>query len=144
MLCLLGFNDWYYISITAVSIADAQSRTIYDNILNLFLYALAVIISIALIYIYVKSQKLKSMENRIMVEFIKMKAIKDNGKDNEIIFEYDTAGKKYLHTGNFQRTFGYNPSENGFRGSLESDYIHSEDVITYVKAYEKMKKDKTL
>ena len=95
--------------------------------------------------IYLRSQRFKRLEKKMQIESIHDESYRMIMEQTEdIIFEYDTMDKTYFHISNFQKTFGYEPTKNGFLGSLQFDYIHPEDVIRFVETYEKMKKERIL
>ena len=141
----INFKDWYLVSLTETGIAEARSDSISDEILRSLIYILVVVLTIAIYYTYVKNQNFKRLERKMHVE-----AIQDESyrmimeQTDDIIFEYDTVDKTYFHTTNFRKNFGYEPTRTGFLGSLESDYVHPEDVVRFAGLYEKMKKDRTL
>jgi len=141
----IDFNNWYMISIVPTSIAEEQTAGVYDDIVPSILYALIIIISLAVYVIFIRNESLKQLERRI-----KQQSVNDESyrlimeKTNDMIFEYNTVTKTYLHTENFEKTFGYQPTKKGFLGALESDYVHPDDTLQFVKFYEEMKREREL
>jgi diguanylate cyclase (GGDEF)-like protein/PAS domain S-box-containing protein len=141
----IGFRNWYLINLTPSNIAEAQSQSIYGNLVISFIYVLLVLIAGTIYFIYLRNQKIRHLESKI-----RMQSINDESyrvimeQTGEIIFEYDTADKTYIHTENFKKNFGYEPTRTGFLGSLEFDYIHPDDVLRFAAAYEGMKENRSL
>jgi diguanylate cyclase (GGDEF)-like protein/PAS domain S-box-containing protein len=101
--------------------------------------------TLVLYLVYLRHQKLKRIERRMRLQSINDESYRMIMEHtNDIIFEYDTLEKTYLHTANFKKTFGYEPSKSGFLGSLEYDYIHPEDVVPFVTMFEGMSKENAL
>lgn len=141
----VGFNDWYYISIVPASVVQEQSAGVYNDILPAFLYVLVLLIAIAVYFIYIRSQNLKQLEKRIRQQSVNDESYRlIMEQTNDIIFEYDIINKTYLHTENFEKTFGYQPTKKGFLGPLESDYIHPDDTVHFVQLFEEMKQSRKL
>lgn len=141
----ISFRNWYLINLTPSNIAEAQSQGIYGNLVISFIYVLLVLIAGTVYFIYMRNQKIKHLEIKI-----RMQSINDESyrvimeQTGEIIFEYDIADKTYIHTENFKKNFGYEPTRTGFLGSLEFDYIHPDDVLRFAAAYESMKESHAL
>ena len=139
------FNNWYFISIVPIDMIQEKSAGIYNNVIPSILYALILLISIGVYLAYVRHESLRRIERRI-----KEQSVNDESyrlimeKTNDIIFEYDTINKTYLHTENFEKTFGYQPTKKGFLGALESDYVHPDDTVEFVRLFEEMKQTKEL
>lgn len=141
----IDFKDWYLVSLTETSIAEAQSKSIYDDLIRSFIYILVIILTISIYYTYMRNQRFKRLERKMHVESIQDESYRMiMEQSDDIIFEYNTVDKTYFHTTNFQKNFGYEPTRTGFLGSLESDYVHPDDVIRFAEQYEKMKRDKSL
>lgn len=141
----LNFKDWYLISLTETSVAEEQSKSLYDDIYRSFIYILVIILTMAIYLTYMRNQSFKRFERRMHVESIQDESYRIiMEQTDDIIFEYDTMDKTYFHTTNFSKNFGYEPTRTGFLGSLESDYVHPDDVVRFAELYEKMKRDKTL
>ena len=133
------------ILILAVSIVHWKhlDRQVYDvgndGILPSLIYILISLMTITLYWLYMRNEKLKRLERKM-----ELRSINDESyriimeHTNDIIFEYDTKDKTYLHTENFRKTFGYQPSKSGFLGSLEYDYLHPDDVMRFVNMFEGM------
>ena len=141
----IEFHNWYLINIIDANVAEAPSKSFYDEVIPSFIYILIILLTVAIYYIYLRSQNYKRLERRMRIESINDESYRMIMEQTEdIIFEYDTMDKTYFHISNFQKTFGYEPTKNGFLGSLQFDYIHPDDVIRFVETYEKMKKERTL
>lgn len=141
----IGFKDWYLISLTEASTAEKSSKSLYDDIFRSFIYILVIILTVAVYLTYMRTQRFKRLERRIHVESIQDESYRMiMEQTDDIIFEYDTMDKTYFHTSNFRKNFGYEPTRTGFLGSLESDYVHPDDVIRFAELYEKMKQSKKL
>lgn len=141
----IGFKDWYLISLTETSAAEEQSKSLYDDVFRPFIYILLMILTLSVYLTYVRSQRFRRFERKMLVESIQDESYRMiMEQTDDIIFEYDTIDKTYFHTTNFRKTFGYEPTRTGFLGSLESDYVHPDDVIRFAELYEKMKQDRKL
>ena len=141
----IGFHDWYLINITDASVAEAKSQGIYDDIIPAFIYILILLMTLILYFIYIRNEGYKRLERKIRLQSINDESYRMiMEQTNDIIFEYDTLEKTYLHTENFKKTFGYEPTKTGFMGSLEYDYLHPDDVIRFVEINEKMKENRGL
>lgn len=141
----LGFHDWYFVSLTDATAAEAQSKSIYDNMMPALIYVLLIGITVAIYFVYMRNQSYKRLERKIHIESINDESYRMiMEQTDEIIFEYDTQDKTYFHTTNFCKNFGYEPTKTGFLGSLEFDYVHPDDVIRFAELYEKMKRDQRL
>lgn len=141
----INFHDWYLVSLTDVTVAEAQSKSIYDEVIPSFIYILMIIMTVAIYFVYMRNQSYKRLERKMHIESINDESYRMiMEQTDEIIFEYDTQDKTYFHTSNFCKNFGYEPTKTGFLGSLEYDYVHPEDVIRFAELFEKMKKDRKL
>ena len=141
----IGFKDWYLISLTETSAAEQQSKGFYDDIFRPLIYILLIVLALSMYLVYIRSQRLRRYEQRMHVESIQDESYRIiMEQTDDIIFEYDTIDKTYFHTTNFRKNFGYEPTRTGFLGSLESDYVHPDDVIRFAELYEKMKQDRRL
>ena len=141
----INFHGWYLINIASASIAEAQSKSIYDNIIPTLIYILIIIIAVAFYYIYIRTQNCKRLERKMSLESINDESYRMiMEQTDDIIFEYDTLDKSYFHTANFKKNFGYEPTNKGFLGSLEADYVHPDDVVKFVGMFEMMKKTRSL
>lgn len=139
------FKDWYLISLTEGSIAEEQPMSLYDNVFRYLIYILVIILTVAIYLTFIRNQKLNRLERRMQLESIQDESYRMiMEQTDDIIFEYDTVDKTYFHTTNFRKNFGYEPTRTGLLGSLESDYVHPDDVIRFAELYEKMKQDKML
>jgi len=138
----INFHGWYLISIVDADAAEAQSKSIYDDVISVFLYILIITVAVAAYLIYIRTQHFKRLERRMQIDSIKDESYRMiMEQTNDIIFEFDIKDKKYIHTSNFKKNFGYEPTNKGFLGSLETDYIHPDDVVHYVGMLERMRKD---
>ena len=109
------------------------------------IYILLMVLALSMYLVYMRNQRLRRFEQRMHVESIQDESYRIiMEQTDDIIFEYDTIDKTYFHTTNFQKNFGYEPTRTGFLGSLESDYVHPDDVIRFAELYEKMKQDRRL
>lgn len=141
----VDFQDFYLVNLIPAGAAEAQTKGIYDNLMPAFFYVLIILMSLVLYLVYLRHQKLKRIERRMRLQSINDESYRMIMEHtNDIIFEYDTLDKTYLHTANFKKTFGYEPSKSGFLGSLEYDYIHPEDVVSFVTMFEGMSKENAL
>lgn len=141
----INFHGWYLVTLTDTTIAEAQSKSIYDEIFPIFIYILIIIMALAIYFIYMRAQSYKRLERKMQLEFINDESYRMiMEQTDDIIFEYDTKDKTYFHTANFRKTFGYEPTKTGFLGSLEYDYVHPDDVLGFAEMYEKMKQDRKL
>jgi diguanylate cyclase (GGDEF)-like protein/PAS domain S-box-containing protein len=141
----IGFKDWYLISLTETSAAEEQSKSLYDDVFRPLIYILLMVLALSMYLVYMRSQRLRRFEQKMHVESIQDESYRIiMEQTDDIIFEYDTIDKTYFHTTNFQKNFGYEPTRTGFLGSLESDYVHPDDVIRFAELYEKMKRDRRL
>ncbi len=141
----IAFHGWYLVSLTDVSVAEAQSKSIYDDIIPVFIYILMIIMTVGIYFVYMRNQSYKRLERKIHIESINDESYRMiMEQTDEIIFEYDTRDKTYFHTSNFCKNFGYEPTKTGFLGSLEYDYVHPDDVIRFAELFEKMKKDRKI
>lgn len=141
----IDFHDWYLITLTDSAVAEAQSKSIYDEIIPAFLYLLIIIMAVAVYLVYMRNQSFRRLERRMEIESISDESYRMiMEQTDDIIFEYDTLDKTYFHTDNFRKTFGYEPTKTGFLGSLEYDYIHPDDIARFVELYERMRQDRKL
>ncbi len=141
----VDFHGWYLVTLTSTTIAEVQSKRIYDDIFPVFIYILFIILALAIYFIYIRNQSYKKLERKIHLESINDESYRIiMEQTDDIIFEYDTMDKTYYHTANFRKNFGYEPTKTGFLGSLEYDYVHPDDVIGFVEMYEKMKQNRGL
>ncbi|MDF2653999.1 MAG: hypothetical protein K0R19_473 [Bacillota bacterium] len=141
----VDFQDFYLVNLMPADAAEAQTKGIYDNLMPAFFYVLIILMTLVLYLVYLRHQKLKRIERRMRLQSINDESYRMIMEHtNDIIFEYDTLEKTYLHTANFKKTFGYEPSKSGFLGSLEYDYIHPEDVVPFVTMFEGMSKENAL
>ena len=141
----MNFHNWYLVSLTDASIAESQSKSIYDDIMPAFIYILIVVMTVAGYFVYLRRQSYKRLERKMHIESINDESYRMiMEQTDDIIFEYDTRDKTYFHTANFRKNFGYEPTKTGFLGSLEYDYVHPDDVVRFVELYEKMKRDRNL
>ena len=132
-------------TMTNTTVAEAQSKSIYDDVFPIFIYILLIILALAAYFIYIRTQSYKRLERKIHLESISDESYRMiMEQTDDIIFEYDTMDKTYFHTANFRKNFGYEPTKTGFLGSLEYDYVHPDDAIGFVEMYEKMKQDREL
>lgn len=141
----VNFHGWYLVALTNTTVAEAQSKSIYDDIFPIFIYILLIIMALAIYFIYMRAQSYKRLERKIHLESINDESYRMiMEQTDDIIFEYDTMDKTYFHTANFRKNFGYEPTKTGFLGSLEFDYVHPDDVVGFVEMYEKMKQEREL
>ncbi|MEL7657967.1 MAG: diguanylate cyclase, partial [Bacillota bacterium] len=141
----INFHGWYLINIAPASIAEAQSKRIYDDVIPTFLSISIILIALAIYFIYLKNQNFKRLRNKMQLETINDESYRMiMEQTDDIIFEYDTMDKTYFHTANFKKNFGYEPTSKGFLGSLEVDYVHPDDVVKFVGMYEKMRNEHSL
>lgn len=141
----IDFHGWYLVSLTDVTVAEAQSKSIYDEVIPAFIYILMIIMTLAIYFVYMRNQSYKRLERKMHIESINDESYRMiMEQTDEIIFEYDTRDKTYFHTSNFCKNFGYEPTKTGFLGSLEYDYVHPDDVVRFAELFEKMKKDRKL
>ncbi|HVI41403.1 MAG TPA: cache domain-containing protein, partial [Anaerovoracaceae bacterium] len=135
----IKFHGWYLVTLTGTTIAEAQSKSIYDDIIPAFIYILIIIMTLTIYFIYMRNQTYKRLERKMHIESINDESYRMiMEQTDDIIFEYDTMDKTYFHTANFLKNFGYEPTKTGFLGSLEYDYVHSDDVVRFVEMYERM------
>lgn len=141
----IDFNGWYLVTLTGTTVAEAQSKSIYDKIIPAFIYILIIIMTAVLYFFYMRDQRFKRLERKMHLESINDESYRMiMEQTDDIIFEYDTMDKTYFHTANFRKNFGYEPTKTGFLGSLEFDYVHPDDVVRFAELYERMKKDRKL
>lgn len=141
----IDFHGWYLVTLTGTTVAEAQSKSIYDEIIPAFIYVLIIIMTVAGYFFYMRNQRFKRLERKMHIESINDESYRMIMEQTEdIIFEYDTMDKTYFHTANFRKNFGYEPTKTGFLGSLEFDYVHPDDVVRFAELYERMKKDRNL
>lgn len=141
----IGFKDWYLISLSETSAAEERSKSLYDDVFWPVIYVLVIILMASIYLTYIRNQKIRRFERKLHVESIHDESYRIiMEQTDDIIFEYDTIDKTYFHTTNFRKNFGYEPTRTGFLGSLESDYVHPEDVIRFAELYEKMKQERKL
>lgn len=141
----IDFEDLFLISLTPAHIAEAQSKGISENFMPVSFYFLVILMTVTIYFAYLRSQKLKRLERKMRLQSINDESYRIIMEHtNDIIFEYDTLEKTYLHTANFKKTFGYEPSRSGFLGSLEYDYIHPDDVHSFIKKLEGMTRENAL
>lgn len=141
----INFHNWYLVTLADAAIAEAQSKSIYDDIMPAFIYILIITITVSVYFIYMRNQSYKRLERKMHIESINDESYRMiMEQTDDIIFEYDTMDKTYFHTENFRKNFGYDPTKTGFLGSLEYDYVHPDDVVRFVELYEKMKQDRKL
>jgi PAS domain S-box/diguanylate cyclase (GGDEF) domain len=141
----MNFHGWYLVSLTDTTIAKAQSKSIYDDIIPAFIYILIIILAVAGCFVYLRSKSFKRLERKMQIESINDESYRMiMEQTDDIIFEYDTIEKTYFHTANFKKNFGYEPTRTGFLGSLEYDYVHPDDVLGFAEMFEKMKLERKL
>ena len=141
----IAFEDLFLISLTPAHIAEEQSKGISENFMPVSFYFLVILMTVTIYFAYLRSQKLKRLERKMRLQSINDESYRIIMEHtNDIIFEYDTLEKTYLHTANFKKTFGYEPSRSGFLGSLEYDYIHPDDVHSFIKKLEGMTRENAL
>ncbi len=141
----IDFHGWYLVTLTGTTVAEAQSKSIYDEIIPAFIYILIIIMTVAGYFFYMRNQRFKRLERKMHIESINDESYRMiMEQTDDIIFEYDTMDKTYFHTANFRKNFGYEPTKTGFLGSLEFDYVHPDDVVRFAELYERMKMDRNL
>lgn len=141
----MNIHNWYFVTLTDAAIAESQSKSIYDEIMPVFIYILIIIMTLCGYFIYLRNQMYKRLESRMHIESINDESYRMiMEQTDDIIFEYDTRDKTYFHTANFQKNFGYEPTKTGFLGSLEYDYVHPGDVLRFAELYEKMRQDRKM
>ncbi len=141
----VNFHNWYLVTLTDKTVAEAQSKNIYDEIIPAFIYILVIIMTVAVYFVYMRNQSYKRLERKMHIESINDESYRMiMEQTDDIIFEYDTMDKTYFHTANFRKNFGYEPTKTGFLGSLEYDYVHPDDVVRFAELYERMKQDQKL
>ncbi len=141
----IRFHNWYLVNVTSASVAKAKSHSIYEDYIPSLIYILVILIALMIYFIYVRRENYKRLERKLRLQSINDESYRMiMEQTNDIIFEYDTIEKTYLHTANFEKTFGYKPTKTGFLGSLRYDYLHPDDVIAFVEIFEKMKTDRVL
>jgi len=141
----IDFHGWYLVVLTRTTVAEAQSKSIYDEIIPAFIYVLIIIMTVAGYFFYMRNQRFKRFERKMHIESINDESYRMiMEQTDDIIFEYDTMDKTYFHTANFRKNFGYDPTKTGFLGSLKFDYVHPDDVVRFAELFERMKKDRKL
>lgn len=141
----MNIHNWYFVTLTDAAIAESQSKSIYDEIMPVFIYILIIIMTLCGYFIYLRNQRYKTLESRMHIESINDESYRMiMEQTDDIIFEYDTRDKTYFHTANFQKNFGYEPTKTGFLGSLEYDYVHPGDVLRFAELYEKMRQNRKM
>lgn len=141
----INFQSWYFVMLTDEKSMAAQSKSIYDELMPALIYIVIITIAVATYLVYVRNQRYKRLERKIHIDSIHDESYRIiMEQTDEIIFEYDTLDKTYFHTANFRKNFGYEPTRTGFLGSLESDYVHPDDVVRFAEMFERMKQNRRL
>lgn len=141
----IDFHGWYLVTLMGTTVAEAQSKSIYEGIIPTFIYVLIILMTAAGYFFYMRNQRFKRLERKMHLESINDESYRMiMEQTDDIIFEYDTMDKTYFHTANFRKNFGYDPTKTGFLGSLEFDYVHPDDVVRFAELYERMRQDRKL
>lgn len=135
----LEINDWYYISVVPVDDAISLNFSAKDEFIR-FVGFLSVLITIVILYfLFIRNQSIKLIQQSIKEQSINdasYRIIMD--QTNDILFEYNTIKKTYIHSNNFLKTFGYEPTKKGFITAMKKSYIHPDDVKQFIDMYREM------
>ncbi len=141
----VGFRDWYLINVTPISIAEADSHSLYREMIPMLFYIVLIIGILSAYFFYQKRERVRILEENAQLSAVSEESYRMiMERTNDVIFEYDAKAKTYLHTENFRKSFGYEPNKDGFLVPLQPDYIHSDDLARFAEKYEQMRLQRTM
>ena len=135
----LKYNNWYLISVVPINVAKIQTIRGGDDILRFIIYLLIILVSLGAYIVFIRVQGFKLLKDQKREQSINdasYRIIMD--QTNDILFEYNTTKKSYIHSANFKNTFGYEPMKKGFLNALKKNYIHPNDVNQFIEAHKEM------